>query len=124
MIFLGHSLASSYISNMAHDIGVPIKFDGITFEGEYGHFAHMLIDVDLSKPLADTIMVKIDNNFLFLMLYFKSVPKFCTTGGSIQHVITSCHYVIGNPNVPSEAKNNNLIRGRLHGHREYWSKEN
>ncbi|KAK3192977.1 hypothetical protein Dsin_024287 [Dipteronia sinensis] len=41
-------------SDMARGIRIPLKFDRATLEGDYGHFARMLIDVDLSKPLPDS----------------------------------------------------------------------
>ncbi|KAK0581163.1 hypothetical protein LWI29_010799 [Acer saccharum] len=49
------------LSDMARGVGIPLKFDRATLEGDYGHFARMLIDVDLSKPLPDSIMIEARN---------------------------------------------------------------
>ncbi|KAK0584849.1 hypothetical protein LWI29_019691 [Acer saccharum] len=63
---------------MAHGIEIPLKFDRATLEGDYGHFARMLIDVDLSKPLPDSIMIEVGEDCLFPILYFENVPSFCS----------------------------------------------
>ncbi|KAK0582625.1 hypothetical protein LWI29_027805 [Acer saccharum] len=63
------------LSDMARGVGIPLKFDRATLEGDYGHFARMLIDVDLSKPLPDSIMIEVGEDCLFLTLYFENVPS-------------------------------------------------
>ena len=55
---------------MARGIRIPLKFDRATLEGDYGHFACMLINVELSKPLPDSIMIKVGEDCLFSTLYF------------------------------------------------------
>lgn len=38
-------------------IGVPLKFDQNTVDGEYGHFARVLIDINLPAALHDSIIL-------------------------------------------------------------------
>ncbi|KAK3229335.1 hypothetical protein Dsin_001216 [Dipteronia sinensis] len=80
------------LSDMARGIGIPLKFDRATPECDYGHFAHMLIDVDLSKPLSDSIMIEVGEDCLFPTLYFENVPNFCSVCSSIGHSAASCHH--------------------------------
>ncbi|KAK0580246.1 hypothetical protein LWI29_038531 [Acer saccharum] len=54
------------LSDMARGVGIPLKFDRATLEGDYGHFARMLIDVDLSKPLPDSIMIEVFGDTVFI----------------------------------------------------------
>ncbi|KAK0573831.1 hypothetical protein LWI29_014219 [Acer saccharum] len=63
------------LSDMARGVGIPLKFDRATLEGDYGHFARMLIDVDLSKPLPDSIMIEVGEDCLFPTLFFENVPS-------------------------------------------------
>ena len=44
---------------------VPLKFDEMTLKGDYSHFACILIDVDLFKPLPDSLMLEVGENCLF-----------------------------------------------------------
>lgn len=39
------------MSGLAHCVGVPLKIDGNTLAGEFGHYAKVLIDVDLASHL-------------------------------------------------------------------------
>ncbi|KAK3195733.1 hypothetical protein Dsin_027043 [Dipteronia sinensis] len=64
------------LSDMARGIEVPLKFERATLESDCGHFARMLIDVDLSKPLPDSIMIEVGEDCLFPTLYFENVPSF------------------------------------------------
>ncbi|KAK2643686.1 hypothetical protein Ddye_018881 [Dipteronia dyeriana] len=77
---------------IARGIEIPLKFDRATLEGDYGHFARMLIDVDLSKPLPDSIMIEIGDDYLFLTLFFENVLSFCSVCCSIGHSAASCHH--------------------------------
>ncbi|PON75626.1 hypothetical protein PanWU01x14_042510, partial [Parasponia andersonii] len=36
------------LSDLARGVGVPIRFDAMTLNGKFGHYARMLIDIDLS----------------------------------------------------------------------------
>ena len=98
---------------MARGIEIPLKFDRATLEGDYGHFARMLIDVDLSKPLPDSIMIEVGEDCLFPTLYFENVPNFCSVCCSIGHSAASCHHAARFIwNVTIEPKDKNLERGR------------
>lgn len=41
----------SIISDIARKIGVPLKIDGKTLDGDFGHYARVLVDVYLALPL-------------------------------------------------------------------------
>ncbi|KAK0582022.1 hypothetical protein LWI29_020550 [Acer saccharum] len=76
------------LSDMARGVGIPLKFDRATLEGDYGHFARMLIDVDLSKPLPDSIMIEVGEDCLFPTLYFENVPSFCSIEEMCNHSLS------------------------------------
>ncbi|KAK3221704.1 hypothetical protein Dsin_008729 [Dipteronia sinensis] len=108
---------------MVRGIRIPLKFDRATLEGDYGHFARMLIDVDLSKPLPDSIMIEVGEDCLFPTLYFENVPNLCSVCSSIGHSAASCHYTDRfTGNVTTEPKDKNPERGRSRIKQEYSPK--
>ncbi|KAK2638051.1 hypothetical protein Ddye_025846 [Dipteronia dyeriana] len=76
------------LSDMTRGIRIPLKFDRANLEGDYGHFARMLIDVDLSKSLHDSIMIEVEDDCLFPTLFFENVPSFCSVCCSIDPLHT------------------------------------
>ena len=108
---------------MARGIEIPLKFDRATLEGDYGHFARMLIDVDLSKPLPDSIKIEVGEDCLFPTLYFENVPSFCSVCCFIGYSAISCHHASRFiSNVITEPKDKNPERGRSKIKQEYRPK--
>ncbi|KAK2652870.1 hypothetical protein Ddye_012726 [Dipteronia dyeriana] len=108
---------------MARGIEIPLKFDRATLEDDYGHFARMLIDVDLSKPLPDSIMIEVGDDCLFLTLLFENVPSFCSVCCSIGHSAVSCHHATRfTRNITVEPNDKILERGRSKIRQEYRPK--
>ncbi|KAK2658156.1 hypothetical protein Ddye_004689 [Dipteronia dyeriana] len=111
------------LSDMARGIEIPLKFDRATLEGDYGHFACMLIDVDLSKPLPDSIMIEVGDDCLFPTLFFENVPSFCSVCCSIGHSAASCHHATRfTGNITTEPNDKIPERGRSKIRQEYRPK--
>ncbi|KAK2658406.1 hypothetical protein Ddye_004939 [Dipteronia dyeriana] len=107
----------------ARRIGIPLKFDRATLEGDYGHFTRMLIDFDLSKPLPDSIMIEVGDDCLFLTLFFENVPSFCSICCSIGHLADSCHHATRfTMNITFEPNDKIPERGRSKIRQEYRPK--
>ncbi|KAK0600543.1 hypothetical protein LWI29_016006 [Acer saccharum] len=115
------------LSDMARGVGIPLKFDRATLEGDYGHFARMLIDVDLSKPLPDSIMIEVGEDCLFPTLYFENVPMedlFHHNGGAdipcaAEYICSSREQIAPSPRVVSVSSHlATIMRLRLASH---WS---
>ncbi|PON33062.1 Zinc knuckle CX2CX4HX4C, partial [Trema orientale] len=80
------------LSDLARGVGVPIRFDEMTLKGDFGHFARILIDIDLSQPLSDSIMVEVGTDCLFIPLEYERLPDFCTACKTIGHVASACRH--------------------------------
>ena len=52
--------------DLARCMKVPLKFDEMTRKGDYGHFAWILIDVNFSKLLPDSLMLEASEDCLSL----------------------------------------------------------
>ncbi|PON33061.1 hypothetical protein TorRG33x02_355600, partial [Trema orientale] len=81
------------LSDLARGVGVPIRFDEMTLNGEFGHYARMLIDIDLSQPISDSLMVEVGSDCLFIPLEYERLPSFCSTCKFIGHEATNCRRV-------------------------------
>ena len=52
--------------NLAKVIGSPLKIDMAMLDGNFGHYASILIDVDLSKHLHESILLEKDGYSFFI----------------------------------------------------------
>ena len=57
------------LSDVARAIDVPLKIDQATINGDFGHFARVLIDIDLKNPLLDTIQLERGEKCRFINLF-------------------------------------------------------
>ncbi|PON62527.1 Zinc knuckle CX2CX4HX4C [Trema orientale] len=78
------------LSDLARGVGVQIRFDEMTLKGEFGHYACILIDIDLSQPLSDSLMVEVGLDCLFVPLEYERLPNFCTSCKTIGHLAYAC----------------------------------
>lgn len=73
------------LSSIAHGIGVTIHFDHNNIEGEFGHYARILVDLDLFNPVMDQIRVDTSKKILWVSVEYENTKDFCTTCQSIGH---------------------------------------
>ncbi|PON86016.1 Zinc knuckle CX2CX4HX4C [Trema orientale] len=78
------------LSDLARGVGVPTRFDEMTLKGEFGHFAQILIDIDLSQPILDSLIVEVSSDCLFVPLEYERLPDFCSSCKTISHVASAC----------------------------------
>ncbi|PON60755.1 Zinc knuckle CX2CX4HX4C, partial [Parasponia andersonii] len=80
-------------------VGVLLKIDQATHNGNFGHFAQVLVDINLKNPLLDSIQVESEDECRFVHLCYERLPNFCSTCSSIGHVPSNCYH-----NKPKEDK--------------------
>ncbi|PON53899.1 Zinc knuckle CX2CX4HX4C [Parasponia andersonii] len=78
------------LSDLARRVGVPIRFDEMTLKGEFRYFACILIDIDLSQPISDSLMVEVGADYFFVTLEYEHLPDFCTSCKAIGHDVVIC----------------------------------
>ncbi|KAF3452087.1 hypothetical protein FNV43_RR08183 [Rhamnella rubrinervis] len=83
------------LTDLVRGIGIPLKIDNITLSGNFGHFARVLVDIDLSGFVPDKLLLEITDDCIKVNLFFKSFPNFCTACHSVGHSVTKCKSVIG-----------------------------
>ena len=90
------------MSDVARAIGVPLKIDQATINGDFGHFSRVLIDIDLKSPLLNTIQLEWGEECRFINPFYENFPDFCSTCSSIGHFAAHCFY-----NAPKGDMNDN-----------------
>ncbi|KAF3434513.1 hypothetical protein FNV43_RR21598 [Rhamnella rubrinervis] len=63
--------------------------------GNYGHYAWVLVDVDLARFVPEKLLLEITVDCIEVDLYFESFPDFCTSCHSVGHHVAKCKSVIG-----------------------------
>ncbi|XP_065881792.1 uncharacterized protein [Euphorbia lathyris] len=78
------------MASIARAIGVPLRFDKNTVEGEMGHYARILIDVELSKEIQYKLRVDTDTSMHWISLEYERLPDLCSICHSIGHSAGAC----------------------------------
>ncbi|XP_057771111.1 uncharacterized protein LOC130990900 [Salvia miltiorrhiza] len=79
------------ISSIGNSVGVPIKVDGVTADGDVGHFARVLVEVDLALPLPDSVHVDCPDQYFYVELGYEQLPHFCTKCKITGHTLDKCN---------------------------------
>jgi hypothetical protein len=94
------------LKEIASAVGTPIDIDGPTRNRTFGHYARILVDVDLSKKIYDEVLVERDDFAFMVEIQYERLPLFCRHCYSIGHNITTCRWL-----KPQEAQER-LNRGK------------
>lgn len=74
----------------ANGIGTPIALDETTGNRFFGHYARVLIDVNLTAHLPSEIMVERENFAFYVVVNYEKLPLFCSYFHSIGHEVGNC----------------------------------
>jgi hypothetical protein len=88
------------LCTIASSIGTPICTDAIAakpmFERTFGHYARVLVDMDLSQPLRNKVLVERKGFAFFVEFDYENLPDFCNHCNMIGHNLENCKRVHGN----------------------------
>ncbi|KAI9165572.1 hypothetical protein LWI28_016681 [Acer negundo] len=71
----------------------PVRLDKATSDGDFGHYARVLVDVDVSLMQPTLVLLKRDEfHSSFIAVEYENLPAFCSTYSSIGHLPSSCHW--------------------------------
>ncbi|XP_057775004.1 uncharacterized protein LOC130993982 [Salvia miltiorrhiza] len=57
-------------------IGLPIRFDSPSAYKEVGHFARILVEVDLAQPLQESMTLGCGTNSFYIEFYYEQLPLY------------------------------------------------
>jgi hypothetical protein len=82
---------------IASSIGTPICTDAIAakpmFDRTFGHFARVLVDIDLSQTLRYKVLVERVGFAFYVDLDYENLPPFCHHCKMVGHYLESCKWV-------------------------------
>ena len=76
--------------SIAKRVGALLKIDNAMLEGNFGHFARLLIDVDLSKELLESLMIEREGHKFFIHIEYENLPTFCIICLAVGHSLANC----------------------------------
>ncbi|KAK9266738.1 hypothetical protein L1049_027276 [Liquidambar formosana] len=79
-----------HLAAIARGIGTPLKIDDATRMRKFGYYARVLVDIDLSNPLLDTLWVERQDYGFNVDLFYENLPHFCACCKSIGHLAANC----------------------------------
>ncbi|KAI9193780.1 hypothetical protein LWI28_000133 [Acer negundo] len=81
------------ISDLAKGIGVPLRLDKAIIDSDFGHFARVLVDVDVSSsPPTSLLLERDDCHSSFISVEYENLSAFCSTCSFIGHLSHACKW--------------------------------
>jgi len=75
---------------IASGLGTPLSIDDSTQNRRFGIFARVLIDVDLSENLFESVVVEREDHALSISIQYEKHPTFCAHCKMIGHTLQTC----------------------------------
>jgi hypothetical protein len=75
---------------IASGLGTPLSIDEATQTRRFGIFAIILIDVDLSEKMFDSVVVETDDHALSILVQYEKHPLYCAHCKMLGHSIQTC----------------------------------
>lgn len=79
---------------IASGIGTPLLIDEATQSRVFGLYARVLVDVDLSKKLFNSVLVEREGNAFPMEVQYERQPLFCSHCKHIGHAILNCNKLL------------------------------
>ncbi|MCH92130.1 NBS resistance protein, partial [Trifolium medium] len=64
--------------------------DDATKKRAYGHYARILVDIDMSKMIYDEVMVERDDFAFYMEVIYERLPEYCNHCYSIGYSVANC----------------------------------
>jgi len=81
------------LREIASAIGTPLLIDSATQNRVFGHYARVLVDMDLSKQIFNEVMIERTCYSFAIEVIYERLLAFCTHCKNIGHHITSCRWL-------------------------------
>ncbi|KAF1862973.1 hypothetical protein Lal_00018817 [Lupinus albus] len=80
----------SIIFTIAGGIGSPIVLDEATTNRSFGHFARVLVEINVGETVPDQVLVERDGFEFFVSIEVENMPSFCSVCQTIGHEVSNC----------------------------------
>ena len=92
------------IFEIASGLGTPLTIDEATQNRRFGLFARVLIDVDLSEKMFESVIVEREGHALPIMVQYERHPLFCSHCKAIGHSLQACSKMNASIHAPATRK--------------------
>ncbi|CAN6683166.1 unnamed protein product [Malus baccata var. baccata] len=79
-----------HLMEIARGVGTPLQLDSATRERQYGYYARILVDVNLTGDLPTSLMVERESHGFPVEVVYENLPPKCSHCGLIGHLANSC----------------------------------
>ncbi|MCH94922.1 ABC transporter B family member [Trifolium medium] len=95
------------------------------FERTFGHYARVLVDMDLTQTLRYKVLVERQGFAFYVDLDYENLPEFCTHCNMVGHSLENCKKAYAIVEEPQTKGNTNKPKQRVEGQKNYvQSKDN
>lgn len=129
-----HGLAQEYwrkktIFAIASSAGTPICVDSVTskpaLERTFGHYARVLVNIDVSDDLKHEVLVERKGFAFFVQLEYENLPEFCRFCKTVGHGVDVCRKAMKTNNGwKNKPKESGIDAGKVHAkakdHSNVW----
>jgi hypothetical protein len=98
------------LREIASAVGTPLLIDNATAKRLFGHYACILVDMDLSRKLFHEIVVEREGFAFTLEVAYEWLPDFCTHCQAIGHDVTDCQRLY--PRKETNATKEKIAQGK------------
>ncbi|XP_057811584.1 uncharacterized protein LOC131025813 [Salvia miltiorrhiza] len=78
------------ITAIGNVVGTSIKIDGASAYADVGHYVRLLVEVDFSLPLQESMQVQGDDMAYHVEFYYEKLPLYCTHCRITGHSVDKC----------------------------------
>ena len=97
------------LKEIASAVGTPIDIDGPTRNPTFGHYARILVDIDLSKRIYEEILVEREGFAFKVEVQYERRPLFCHHCYSIGHNVLSCRWLHPQPSKDKNDRRKQIV---------------
>ena len=91
---------------IAYGVGTLLLIYEATKKRAFGHYAQILVDIDLSKHIFEEVMVEREGYAFYVPVVYERLPEFCSICYTIGHFVALCNKLHSKPkdDKPKSAK--------------------
>ncbi|XP_057791217.1 uncharacterized protein LOC131008350 [Salvia miltiorrhiza] len=78
------------IAGIDRHIGLPLKIETAFANGIFGHFARILVEVDLGLSLPETLLINCDEGSFYVEFSYEKLPLYCSRCKITGHSLDKC----------------------------------
>ncbi|XP_057770815.1 uncharacterized protein LOC130990607 [Salvia miltiorrhiza] len=82
------------IAGIGRALGHPLRIDNASAIGHVGHFARILVEIDMALPILNSMYVDDGDNSFYIEFSFESMPLFCSRCKLTGHSTDKCRKLV------------------------------